>query len=1150
MRYLFYYTLMLTLNFAQFEWLEDGVPIRQGLHIEWQRTGDANSDGSMIYAWSDCRNGVRDVIVQKVDVNGENLWGNYGVVAVNASGRQEDPQLVTDGSGGAYIIWMDYRIETDAEGDIYAQHVLSDGSLEWDPEGLALVNQSGQQSSPNICSDGQGGAYVIWKDNAQSSYGDIYATHLSSEGVILGGQGVPIITYSSYRSSPSLNTGGSGDAVLVWSDDRNADEDLYAQRISVGSGTINTQWGTGGKLVCDLTGDQTSPRVAQYSGDNTIITWEDGRNSSTDVYYQILDEEGIGQLDEGGVSACSGDWEIIKPRVKAENSVAYIVWEDRRNGWTSDIYSQKINSDGSTAWIDGLAITTSSGSQSEPRLTTDGAGGAYIIWEDQRNADESGIDIYAQHVNSNGEIIHDVNGKLICDAANLQFNPLIRNDGSEGAFIVWGDQRSGGSYGMFVQHLTASGSQLSENGKESFFGISTDAANEPYYHGSVYLENDEALVYWQDNRWGESKIFGTKVSSSFQGSGSDYFSNSSINGQQLTSLELTQETPKAVLAGDNIFLSFKVEESPNENLYFQLLNMDLSLNGSATALASSETSKQGFDMVLGNDEYIYYVYSEDYDIVINKINVSGVEQWSVSAVTNSADDIIKSVFSYPGSGCIIVYESQSFIDGSHIYALAVDGDGQVQTGWPGPVMISDLSGNQYFESSVETNSGIFITFKDNSSGNYNVYGQHVIFDGSISGGPSGIPIASGAGDQQSSSLAYNQNQDIAFVCYEFSVGSETDIHCNEMNLSNLVINETIIISEEEYNQKNPFVFWSNHSFMISWEDSRNSTVLNPEQDIYFQEYIDDEILFAPGGEALCIFPLKQERPIISKYSDSDNSYIILWEDYRSTGKEFCANLFGQTYISALCPDIGDINGDEILNVLDVVVLVNCVLTQSCGDLANGCAGDLNSDGIFNVLDVVVLVNCVLMQNCGGRVDDASESRLIIRDKQLFIEANGFIGGVQMTLHHDDNFEIKMTDRALSADYFTNGNETRLLVITPEMGELFSYRGDFEIIEIIIANSHAEVFVDLPLETSFRLGEAYPNPFNPITTLELIMPVADYVQVQVYNLLGQSVATLASSYKEVGTHKLTWDATNATSGMYFVKAQFDGYTKIQKIMLIK
>jgi hypothetical protein len=1142
MRFLFYYTLFSTFNFAQFDWQDDGASIRQGLHIEWQRTGDANADGSMIYAWSDCRNGVRDVVAQKVDAEGNNLWGEYGVVAVNASGRQEDPQLVTDGDGGAYIIWMDYRDESDAEGDIYAQHVLSNGTLGWDPAGLALVNQSGQQSSPNICSDGQEGAYVIWKDNVASSYGDIYATHLSSEGAIAPGEGVPIITYSSYRSSPSLNTGGSGAAVLVWSDDRNADEDLYAQRISVGNNTINTEWGSGGKLICGASGEQTSPRVSQYGVDNTIITWEDGRNGNTDAYYQILDGSGNETLTDGGVSACTGDWQIIKPRVKAKNAVAYIVWEDRRNGWTSDIYAQKINSDGSTAWVEnGLEITIADGSQTEPRLDTDGSGGVYFVWEDGRHSDETGFDIYAQHISSEGAITYDDDGKLICDAENKQFNPLIRNDGTGGAFIVWGDQRTDGSYGMYFQHLTDTGINFDEDGKESFFGISTDAANEPYNHGVIYLENNEALVYWQDNRWGQSKIYGTNISSSFDGTG-DIFSED-VNGQLLTDLDLAQETPKAILAGDKIFLSFKVEESPNENLYLQLLNLDLSPYGSATALADPSTANQAFDMVYGDDGYIYYAYSENTNIALKKLYIDGSTEWMELVVdSNEGDNVVQAIYPLPESGCVIIYENQFWQTGTHIYALAVDETGQVQNGWP--INLSNLSENQYYESSTLTNDGIFISFKDNTSGNYDVYGQHVLFDGSLLSA-SGIAIADGTDDQEESAVAYDSVADEALVCYESPDGSEIDIHCNEVDLSTQEVGDELVISDDMDNQKNPSVYWSGDSFMIAWEDSRNTATLNSGVDIYFQEYKDDAFFFPSGGQAITTFVQKQERPIISQYTD--DSFVIIWEDYRSTGKEFCANLYGQSYTR--CDD-GDMNGDGGWNVLDIVALANCVLAGNCLDLENACAGDLNGDGGYNVLDIVALANCVLADSCGGRVDDASHSTLIIDDNIVSIEADGFIGGVQMTLKHGDDFSIEMTDRALFADYLTTGNETRLLVITPETEDLFIYEGEFEITELIVANSQNEVSVDLPLAASFSISDAYPNPFNPTTTMTLTMPVSGEMQVDVYNLLGQSVASLTSGYKDAGIYNLTWDASDVSSGMYFVKAQADGFTKTQKLMLIK
>ncbi|MEE2858790.1 MAG: hypothetical protein VX820_03635 [Candidatus Neomarinimicrobiota bacterium] len=961
MKHLICFIIFLSISHTQFDWQEGGAPIRQGLHIEWQRTGDANSDGTMIYAWSDCRNGIRDIIAQKIDKDGNNMWGENGVVLVTANGRQEDPQLVIDGNGGAYVIWMDYRNESDSEGDVYAQHINSEGVIQWGTEGIALVNKAGKQASPNICSDGFGGAFVIWKDNSESSYGDIYGTHLSASGVLESGIGIPIITFQSYRSSPSLNTGGGGSAVMIWSDDRGDDLDLYAQRIILNGSTISTEWGVGGKLVCNANGNQSSPRVSQYEGEETIITWEDERDGVTDAYYQILDVNGNEKLQSNGAVVCSGNWEVIKPRVKAENSIAYIVWEDRRNDWTSDIYAQKINSSGDVEWGNGLAIAVASGSQTEPRLTSDGSGGVYFVWEDQRNSSSSGIDIYAQHINANDVMNHSENGLLICDADNLQFNPLVRNDGEQGAIIIWGDQRTGGSYSINVQHIAPSGLTLQENGKESFFGIATDAANEPYEHGILYLGDNSSLIYWQDNRGGDSKIYGSMMTSSFDVD-SEIFSNGDINGIPLTDLELTQEKPYAILTGDKIFLSFKVEESPNENLYFQFLDtQDLSMVGNSSPISDPSTSKQGFDMTYGNDGFIYYVFSEEYDITVNKISTSGFQEWSVSAVQNSADDIIKSIYPLPGSGCIIIYESQSFFTGSQLYALRIDGDGNSQA--ESPIILSSLNGDQYFESSIMVNDGLFISFKDNSSGNYDLYGQYVSFDGNLNFGDMGLEISIESNDQEGSAIAYDDILHELLCCYESSIGSETNILCNEIELSSGAVSSEIIISSNAYNQENPSVIWSGESYLISWEDSRN-TEASSDLDIYFQEFVDGSITFSDGGYPLCDYPMKQERPLISQY-DSD-SFVVIWEDYRSTGKEFCANLYGQSFsISSACASLGDMNGDDGWNVLDIVALANCVLASNCGDVDNGCAGDMNDDGGWNVLDIVALANCVLASNCSG-----------------------------------------------------------------------------------------------------------------------------------------------------------------------------------------
>jgi len=186
----------------------------------------------------------------------------------------------------------------------------------------------------------------------------------------------------------------------------------------------------------------------------------------------------------------------------------------------------------------------------------------------------------------------------------------------------------------------------------------------------------------------------------------------------------------------------------------------------------------------------------------------------------------------------------------------------------------------------------------------------------------------------------------------------------------------------------------------------------------------------------------------------------------------------------------------------------------------------------------------------GRSDvgDATTGKLIRSNNALSLEANGYIGGVQMTLQHGSDFSIELTENALVADYNTVGDETILVIVVPEGEELFTHTGDFEIVDVIVANSEARVNVGMP--TAFSLSEAYPNPFNPTTSMTLAVAEAGNVSVQVYNIMGQVVATLASGHMDASTYTLTWDASNVSSGMYFVKAEAAGSVTTQKLVLMK
>ena len=90
----------------------------------------------------------------------------------------------------------------------------------------------------------------------------------------------------------------------------------------------------------------------------------------------------------------------------------------------------------------------------------------------------------------------------------------------------------------------------------------------------------------------------------------------------------------------------------------------------------------------------------------------------------------------------------------------------------------------------------------------------------------------------------------------------------------------------------------------------------------------------------------------------------------------------------------------------------------------------------------------------------------------------------------------------------------------------------------------------PLPEEFSLGNAYPNPFNPVTQLKLNLADDGMVMAKVYNIRGQVMAELVNGYMDAGYHTITWDAGNVPSGVYIVKVNAGTNVSTQKVMLMK
>jgi hypothetical protein len=805
-----------------------------------------------------------------------------------------------------YIIWTDYQFEPE-DGDVFAQHVLSDGTLAWNEDGIPLSTVVGMQTSLNMCVDGLGGAFAIWND-LSSGEGQIYATHLSANGdVVSPGTGVPIITSPGGHLKVSIELGGAGYATMVWEDSRiEGEADIYTQRIDVNCNTLWSVPEEGGIPICNIQNvEQKAPKVTHVSGDTTVVVWEDYRNNfaNSDIYIQYLDGNGNILLAENGFPLCNEDSKQLSPRVKANSEYAFVVWEDFRGhpAW-ADIYAQAFSPSNGLQWEeDGKSISIAIRPQSqppEPRLTIDNNNGAYIVWMDERNASFPEVEIYLQHISASGNISFEDNGLVICDAPSLQFSPLVRTSGNDGgALVIWGDSRTG-SPGLYVQHVNSTtGVSITDNGLEKYFGIDGNA----FAPQSLYLGNNKTLLYWEDYRGGGSnpQTYGQIISG-------EVGSNFEINGVRLSENPV-QKNPKAVKTGDHIFLSFISEDEWGvKTQTFQVLDFDLNPigepNGTVIYPNPFDMDQPYSKLVTGEDGFVYVAFSDtrfwDIDIYLQKYDEFGNPQWEDGGVliTDAAgDDNVEAVEPIPGGGCMVFWYGGVWND-LNAYCQAINGEGTTPEGWSSESLnLSTGLGYQFDVKTAVLQNGVFSIWKDTRNDTMtmaDIYGQVINFDGTIAGIENGFVITNEENDQNNPTINMNNIQNEVLICWEdFANGTDFDLVCKSFDPLTLSEGEEIVIAGEAGDQTVPFVSVSQSgSYLIIWEDSRSGGT----SDIYMQEMNASGTIFEDGGVNVCSADFDQREPGVSIYSEADNSYLLFWKDYRSSGKAFLMNNYAQS----------------------------------------------------------------------------------------------------------------------------------------------------------------------------------------------------------------------------------------------------------------
>jgi predicted lipoprotein with Yx(FWY)xxD motif len=186
---------------------------------------------------------------------------------------------------------------------------------------------------------------------------------------------------------------------------------------------------------------------------------------------------------------------------------AIVVWEEDRGVATSiDIIAQRIDALGNVRWgAAGVIVSSATGAQRFPTIIADGSGGAIIAWYDGRGLD---TDIYAQKVDADGSVMWLTNGVPLCLAPGNQWDPVITGDGVGGAIVTWYEARYDTAADIFAQRISSTGTV-----QWAIDGVPLCAAQNGQVAPVVTGDGaGGAIAVWLDFRNGVVELFSQRVS--------------------------------------------------------------------------------------------------------------------------------------------------------------------------------------------------------------------------------------------------------------------------------------------------------------------------------------------------------------------------------------------------------------------------------------------------------------------------------------------------------------------------------------------------------------------------------------------------------------------------------------------------------------
>lgn len=270
------------------------------------------------------------------------------------------------------------------------------------------------------------------------------------------GVNLPIAPNGNNQDAPLVVADGDGGAFFVW----NEGAVIRAQHLAA-QGYRDPAWPADGLVLASLPSTRWLTGVAPDGHGGFLAAWQDFRSGDWDIYVQRVGPGGDATWGANGLQVIGVAGTQENPRVCSDGSGgALVAWIDHRDLGTSgtDVYAQRVLAAGTLYWPGGaVAVCAQPGAQDRVSIVADGsAGGSCLLWRDARTGT---ADVYASRLDADGNHRPGwaFGGTAVCTAADAQENPVLESDGAFGLIAAWSDLRSGFQTDIFAMRLTSAG---------------------------------------------------------------------------------------------------------------------------------------------------------------------------------------------------------------------------------------------------------------------------------------------------------------------------------------------------------------------------------------------------------------------------------------------------------------------------------------------------------------------------------------------------------------------------------------------------------------------------------------------------------------------------------------------------------------------